>query len=225
MAVYLIGGPPKCGKTTLAKELSKKLSIPWISADTLQNIVYAYMGQEDHEKNFPHSYLKGGSNDETYADNSSNAIVEAYIRQGETSYKAISMTAETQIVDGDDYIIEGYQVTPEIVDEIIKKFGIENIKTIFLVKHDEEKFVEDIDKSSTPNDWIVRKTKKTETFQKIAKMISDYSKYFEAEAKKYGFKVLKMDQGFEDQIEKAISSLTAPSEHQETREKRVKMIK
>jgi len=39
-------------------------------------------------------------------------------------------------------------------------------------------------------------------------MISEYSKYFEDEAKKYEFTVLSMDQDFENQIEKAISILT-----------------
>jgi len=55
MKVYLIGGPPKCGKTTLAKTLSKRLSIPWISADTLQNIASVYIPEEEYEKYFPHS--------------------------------------------------------------------------------------------------------------------------------------------------------------------------
>lgn len=208
MSVYLIGGPPKCGKTTLAKTLSKRLLIPWISADTLQNIVYTYMDEKDHEKYFPHSYMKGENNDETYSQNTSDSIVKEYINQGKTSYKAISMMAETQIIEKDDYIVEGYQVTPEVVDEIIKKFGAESIKTIFLVKHDEKKFLEDIHKSTTTNDWIIHKTKEESTFSKIAKMISVYSKYFEDEAKKYEFTVLRMDHNFENQIEKAISSLT-----------------
>ena len=46
--IYLIGGPPKCGKTTLAKKLAGKYQIPWISADTLQNIVWAYTPKEKH---------------------------------------------------------------------------------------------------------------------------------------------------------------------------------
>ena len=79
MKVYLIGGLPKCGKTTLAKTLSKKLSIPWISADTLQNIVYTYMDKKDHEEYFPHSYIKGNNNDETYSQNTPDSIVKEYI--------------------------------------------------------------------------------------------------------------------------------------------------
>lgn len=116
--------------------------------------------------------------------------------------------AETYLIDKDDIVVEGYQVTPEIVEKIIKKFGKKNIQAIFLVKHDEKKFVKDLHKSNTPNDWIIRKTKEEATFHKIAKMISEYSKYFEREAKKYKFTVFIMDQDFKKQIKKAISLLT-----------------
>ena len=78
---------------------------------------------------------------------------------------------------------------------------------MFLVKNDERQFVQDIHKSSTPNDWIIRKTKQEETFHKIAKMIAEYSKYFEKEAKKYKLPILEMDNNFEKQIKNAINTL------------------
>ncbi|OGF22453.1 hypothetical protein A2Y83_04145 [Candidatus Falkowbacteria bacterium RBG_13_39_14] len=44
--IYLIGGPPRCGKTTLAKEMSKKLRIPWVSTDALEVVTRAYVDKE-----------------------------------------------------------------------------------------------------------------------------------------------------------------------------------
>jgi 2-phosphoglycerate kinase len=137
MKIFLIGGPPKCGKTTLAKKLSKKLAIPWISADSLQNIVFEYADKNFRLNKFPHKNMKGKSNDETYSLNSAENIVKAYIEQGKTSYNAISILVETQLVDKDDYIIEGYHITPELVNQVILKFGNENIIPIFLIKTDE----------------------------------------------------------------------------------------
>lgn len=199
--IYLIGGPPKCGKTTLAKKLADKYRIPWISADTLQNIVWAYTPKEGHSVLFPHSYLRGDSNDEFYSEHSAQQISENYIAQGKTTYEAISMMAETYLTDKDNFIVEGYQVTPEIVDTILKKFDREHIKAVFLVKYDEQKFIQDIHKSTTPNDWIIRKTKDESTYGKIAKMIAEYSHYFEKEAKKYGLDVFNMDEDFDKQLE------------------------
>ncbi len=207
MPVYLIGGPPKCGKTTLAKEFSKKFSIPWISADTLENIVAAYATKELKPSIFPHSYLRGDSNDEFYSLHSTQAIVDGYIEQSKASYSAIGAIVETQLVDKDDYIIEGYQVTPEIVDTIIKKLGMNNIKAIFLVKKNAAKFVQDIHKSTTPNDWILRKTKNEETFSKISEMVKTYSDFFESEAKKYHLDILEMDTDFDKQLQQAIHYL------------------
>lgn len=36
--IILIGGPQATGKTTLAKELSSRLDIPWISTDQIRTI-------------------------------------------------------------------------------------------------------------------------------------------------------------------------------------------
>lgn len=57
--IYLIGGPPKCGKTTLAKKLSKELGIQWVVSDTLQVVVREYVSKyvskEEIDKLYPHN--------------------------------------------------------------------------------------------------------------------------------------------------------------------------
>jgi 2-phosphoglycerate kinase len=205
MKIFLIGGPPKCGKTTLAKELSTKLNIPWISVDSLQNIVYEYADKNFRDSNFPHKNMKGDTNDETYTLNSVENIINAYIAQGITSYNAISILVESQLVDKDDYIIEGYHITPEFVNQIISKFENDNIVPIFLVKTDKDEFIKNIQKSTTTNDWIINKTKNPETFSKITDMVVNYSKYFELEAKKYNFNTNSMDQDFSQQMNQILS--------------------
>ena len=145
--------------------------------------------------------MREDSNDEFYSKHSSEEVVKNYIAQGKTTYDAISMMAETYLTDKDDFIVEGYQVTPEVVDRIFKKFGEEHVKAVFLVKYDEQKFIQDIHKSTTPNDWVLRKTKDEVTFGKIAKMIAEYSRYFAKEAEKYGLQVFNMDDSFNEQLE------------------------
>lgn len=198
--IYLIGGPPKCGKTTLAKAMSRELHIPWISADTLQNIVWAYTSDESKPDLFPRSHLKGESNDEDYSIHSAETIIRSYLGQAKTSYDAISMMAETYLIDEDDFIVEGYQVTPEIADRIHQKYGKEQVRAVFLIRNDAKQFVEDTHKSTTPNDWIIRRTKNESTYPKIAKMVVEYSDYFQKEAKKYDLPVFQMDKNFDDQI-------------------------
>ncbi len=200
--IYLIGGPSKCGKTTLAKRLAYKHRISWISADTLQNIVWAYTSKAKRPALFPHSRRRVSSNDKFYATYTSRQIVQGYIAQGKTSYDAIRMLTETYLKDEEDIIIEGYQVTPEIVHRIKKKFGRINIRAVFLVKHNERKIVRDIHRTGTSNDWILRRTKNTATYGRIAKMVVEYSHYFETQAKRHGYKVFNMSQDFTDQIQR-----------------------
>jgi 2-phosphoglycerate kinase len=214
--IYLIGGPPKCGKTTLAKKLAYEFRFSWISADTLQNIVRAYVSQEKHPILFPHSHSRRGKgNDEFYSEYSPRHIIENYIAQGKTTYDAISMIVETYLTDEDDFIVEGYQVTPEIGDCVLKKFGSDSIRVVFLVRHDAKELLQDIHKSTTPNDWILRKTKDESTFGKITEMIVEYSRYFEEESKKYGFRVFNMDEDFEKQLENIEEYLKLFSERNE----------
>ena len=55
---YLIGGAPRTGKTTLAKQLSKKLVLPWISTDTLESVVLKYFSDEELPLKFPKSVIR-----------------------------------------------------------------------------------------------------------------------------------------------------------------------
>ncbi|MFA5986034.1 MAG: AAA family ATPase [Parcubacteria group bacterium] len=204
--IYLIGGPPKCGKTTLAKTLSKSLGIPWVSTDTLQCVIKPYMNERDFSKKFPTSYQRGKDNDEKYSKFSSREIIEAYQQQAKTVYEAVDMFTVCEITDGNDFIIEGYHVEPELVAKLNLKYP-EKIESIFLVKSDKEKFICDIKKSTTTNDWIIARTNNEETYQKIANMICEYGNFFEKESEKYDFKVLNMDNDFDNQIKEAINYL------------------
>lgn len=203
MKIYLIWWPPKCWKTTLSKKLSKKKGIAYISADTLQNIVFYETQKENISEKFPHRELrmKYKNNDDFFKENSSDVIIENYIKQAATSKKAIRSIVETYLLDKDSIIIEWYQITPKLVFDLKKEFWEENISEIFLVKKDQELFLEWINKTTLSNDWIIENTENKDTFLLIAKMIIFYSEYFEKEAEKYKLKIINMDKRFEEKID------------------------
>src|SRR3989339_380570 len=94
-----------------------------------------------------------------------------------------------------------------LAKKMSKKHGKQNIKVVFLTKFNADKFAKDVRKSTTPNDWLLVLTKKQETFVKVGKMVSEYSKYFEREAKKFGFITVNSDENFNKQIDKATKYL------------------
>ena len=49
--IYLIGGSPRSGKTTLSKKLAKELDIPYISTDYLRLVAMEYFKGEDKSEN------------------------------------------------------------------------------------------------------------------------------------------------------------------------------
>ncbi len=201
--IYLIGGPPRCGKTTLTKKLAAQLGIGWVSADILESVVREYVPNELHKESFPKTVLRQmthGSNDEMYKTFSAEIIVEAYIRQGMTCWKAIETFAEDCLKEAHDFIIEGHQLHPELVARLIQKFPTE-IRSAFLIKKDEQLLVEGFQKNVAKTDWVLQKTKEKETFFLIAKMLSHFGERIEKEANKYGLPVYCMDRDFVEKID------------------------
>jgi len=199
--IYLIGGPPKCGKTTLAKKLSKELGVSWISSDTLQSVAQAYIEKKDYSERFPWSAIRketGRSNDAAYEKYSAEEIVGFYRKQAKATYPAIEMVVVSELNDGNDYIIEGYQIEPEFAAFLVGKY--KNVKAVFLIKSDKEKFVQDIKKTTTPNDWIIARTEDKKIYEKIAEMIMEYGKVIASEAQKHNLKVFNLDDEFEGKL-------------------------
>ncbi len=198
--IYLIGWPPKCWKTTLAKKLLELNWISMLSTDTLQNVIKPYVGMENFGKMFPATCQKCEDNDEKFFKYSLWEIIEAYRVQAQTCFDAIDMVMISEITDKNDFIMEGYYIEPRFVKKLILKYP-DKVKSIFLVKTSKEKFIRDVKKTSTPNDWIINRTKDENTYWKIADMICDYWKVFQSEAEKYWLKVLNMDDDFYEKLE------------------------
>lgn len=204
--IYLIGGPPKCGKTTLSKQLAKSQVIPWISTDALQNSIKPYVPKEEFDQKFPSSAAKYKTNDELYAKHSQEELILAYRTQAKTLFPAISAFVESEILDGNDFIVEGLHVEPELIAELEKKYP-GSVRGLIVIKKDVEAYTANIRKSTTPHDWIVEKTKQKETYTKIAEMVSSYSRQIETEANNLGITVFNLDQEFSLRLRTAIDFL------------------
>jgi tRNA uridine 5-carbamoylmethylation protein Kti12 len=57
--LYLFGGPPRCGKTTLSVALAKKLQIPYFSIDHITSVISPYIATECQDEGcFPKRRFK-----------------------------------------------------------------------------------------------------------------------------------------------------------------------
>lgn len=208
--IYLIGGAPRCGKTTIAKKLSKTLLIPWISADTIESIVAANTPSDEVGKLFPKSVIRKKtkqSNDFMYSRYSAKEIRDSYIKQAKSSWKAIDALVDCEIKEGNHYIIEGHQLHPKLIAQIENKYGKKNICSLVITRFDVNEIVKGCLKHKAKNDWFIQKTKDKETYYKIAEMLREYSIFFKRESEKFKIDVLNVDKKFLDQINNGVKVL------------------
>lgn len=204
---YLIGGAPRSGKTTIAKELSNKLSIPWISTDTLESVVVKYINSDNIEKLFPKSVLRkltNNSNDEMYIKYTSNEIVDAYIEQGKSMAQAIETFIACEALYNHDYILEGHHISPDLVLILKDKFPI---KAVFVGREDIEETLKAITINPHENDWVTSKTKNTETYTLIANMLTEFSLRVKKSAEENNLQYVSVATNFKDVVEQIVGNI------------------
>lgn len=134
--IILIGGTPCSGKTELAKSLSKKLGIPWISTDVIRSFMKTLVRREDYPDLFD---LEGITAEEYLITHTAQEVVEEQNRESEDVWKGVSkfISVVTEWSGWESYLIEGVAVLPHHVFELTKTKR--NTKVLFLIDKNEER--------------------------------------------------------------------------------------
>lgn len=194
--IYLIGGPPRCGKSRIAKAMAKHLGISYLSCDTLESVVQTECDERDYDTYFPKKIMRektNNSNDQMYSRYTTPEIVAAYISHGQSTYQAIQTFIQCSIRDQDDYVIEGHHLHPFFINDLMKQFP-DLIKSVVLLKKDLSAITRHIQKNNHPNDWAQVKTQHPRTYAKIAAMIQCYSSFYNKKAKENHIPTLFLDE-------------------------------
>ena len=208
--IYLIGGPPRCGKTTVAKRIAKETGASILHGDWVESVVSRYIPQSIKTQLFPKNDIRrqtAQSNDVMYAQYTADQIVTAYVLQADTSRPAIDEFIRRAVSADSDLVIEGFQVSPSVMYETIALYGPEKITTRMLVRNVQQGIVDDCRKSEAQNDWFLEKSSNPDTHFLIAQMIIHYSVLLSSEADEHGLPVEYMDHGFFDAIERVTNTL------------------
>src|SRR5260221_9708886 len=107
--IYLIGGSPRVGKSTLAKVLAKEKTIPYISADDLASVITPYIPEQEYQVKLPVSFTRvetNYSNDVFYSKYSAEQIVGFYLRQAETLWPGFRNFIKYVLEFNHDFIVE-----------------------------------------------------------------------------------------------------------------------
>jgi 2-phosphoglycerate kinase len=208
--IYLIGGPPRCGKTTLAESLAQEKSIPYFSIDHVASVITPYIPENERESAFPVRAAGKGlnySNDLYYAKYSPEQVVDFYLRQAETCRPGVENFIRYALGDEHDLILEGWQILPRFLSPLITPESRERLKILFLYKRDTAAIAAGLKSSEGKNDWVRRNTRNEETFTAIAEMIRLFGGYIEAESKKYQLQAVNTDSDFRRMLAASLEAL------------------
>lgn len=133
--IVLIGGAPTVGKSFTARRLSEELKIPWISTDTIREMMrkivdknkYPNLFRFEDEERSAENYL---------TTHTPQQIVDNQNEESLDVWKGVSALIETDY-SWKNYIIEGVAILPELVSQL--KIEGCDIKPIFLVDSDKER--------------------------------------------------------------------------------------
>jgi 2-phosphoglycerate kinase len=203
--LYLIGGAPRCGKTTLARQLAQALGCSHVPADYLGSAFANYIPAAELPQRYP--AWATATVDQRFATYTTAQIIANYRTKAATVWPGLRAFCEYALAQRHAMVIDGYQLEPRLIQELIDAYPQLPISAAVLTRTQIDRIRDDLIATTTPDDWIGQSTTQAITFTRIAEMVSHYSLYFSTEAARYQIASFDMDAGFHNQIAEAVAYL------------------
>jgi len=203
--IFFIGGPPRTGKTLLARKLAKKLNISWLSTDDLRWAVMESGKILKNDSLFTLVNAGEWDNKEKYYNKySPEEIIKHQNLESREVVKYLKGFIDALEYRKSDFILEGVALYPPLISkQVIKK---SNIEFICVGNTDYESFADYSWRFRTTGDWLSNTNK--ETFNKIVKYCAVFSEKFKNEAKIHNLNYFELDSiKFNDKLKNTINTL------------------
>ena len=203
--IFLLGGPPRVGKSIISSEIRQKLAVSVVSTDTLGAVLENVLSPEAA----PDLFILGKFNEIAMVERvklirkDPAELIDYVRRESYVVWKAVEAYIRRENSEGRDVLIEGVAVLPELMSQL------EDIpyRVVFIgnqgVNHKEniKKYAEE-----NENDWM--RGVSDPYIGAFALFVKQMSAYIEREAKKYGFEYIEMDKElFGDVTDRVMKSL------------------
>lgn len=180
--IYLIGGPPRVGKSILAQKLTVEKGIPFCSTDVIFHMLL---------RTAPMLGLEEG---------------KGYQNKSKIFYPWLKSFIHMVGYTCENYCIEGDSFLPEYVEQLLNEKDLKqlDIRCVFLGSSQltHEVMMKNVGK----NNWLSDKDK--DYRENTVKSTIERSKFLEEECKKYGFKYINLGDNFDKGQEEAFDYLT-----------------
>ncbi len=212
--IYLIGGPPRCGKTILARRLVGRIGCAWMQTDYLESAfsVYCQPVQAPPRLALDPAIPYERRNDALYASYSPAEIIASYRETAAQAWPGLRTLIEYALFDDEDLLLEGFHIEPMFVRQLLDADGsryASAIRSLFLVRENVTETAAAIRCGAHKTDWVKSRTQDAATYTKIARMIVAYGTVVREEAERNSIAVMTIDGEFDHSIERGIALLTA----------------
>jgi 2-phosphoglycerate kinase len=188
--IYLLGGPPRVGKSIISSEIQQKHAVSVVSTDTLGAVLENVLSPEAA----PDLFVFGKFSEMAMAERvkvitkEPTTLIDYVRKESHIVWKAVDAFIRRENDEGRDALIEGVAVLPELMMQI------EDIPhRVVFIGNQGENHKENMKKSAEENehDWL--RDVSDQYISAYAMFVKRMSAYIEQEAKKYGFEYIEMD--------------------------------
>ena len=181
--IILIGGAPTVGKSELAKHLSKDLNIPWISCDSVKEIMRKTVRKND----YPNLFYQPSFAAEKYMNSHTiQQIIRDQNKENTDVWKGVKALIDTDYT-WKSFIVEGVAIIPNLVHRSYREN--KKIKTIFLINNDKEWIRKVV---FTRGLWADADKYPDSVKEKEVEWVIEFNEWLKKDAKKYNFPVHDM---------------------------------
>jgi 2-phosphoglycerate kinase len=203
--IFLLGGPPKVGKSIISNKIRQKHAVSVVSTDTLGAVLENILSPESA----PDLFIFGKFNKMPMAERvklitkNPAELIDYVIKESHVVWKAVEAFIRRENDEGRDVLIEGVAVLPELISQL------EDIPhRVVFIGNQGENHKENIKKFAEENEHDWMRGVNDQYIGAFAMFVKRMSAYIEQEAKKYGFEYIEMDKElFGNVMEQVMKSL------------------
>ncbi len=203
--IFLLGGPPRVGKSIISSEIRQKHAVSVVSTDTLGVVLENFLSPEAA----PDLFVFGKFHEMPMAERvklimKDPAELIGYVRkESYFVWKAVEAFTRRENDEGRDILIEGVAILPELMGQL------EDIPhRVVFIGNQGDNHKENIKKSAEENEYDWMRGVSNRYIGAFAVFVKRMSGYIEQETMKYGFKYIEMDKElFGDVTEEVMKSL------------------
>ncbi|MBN2556903.1 MAG: hypothetical protein JXA97_13275 [Anaerolineales bacterium] len=203
--IFLIGGPPRVGKSIISSEIRQKCAVSVVSTDTLAAVLENVLSPEAAPGLYVFRKFHAMPLDEQLKLMMQDpaALIDFVRKESQVVWKAAEALIRRENNEGRDVLIEGVAALPELMSQIEELPH----RAVFIGNQGGH-HKENIKKSAQENEHDWMRGASDEYINAFALFVKRMSAYIEQEARKYGFEYIEMDRAiFGDVTQKVMKSL------------------